>query len=181
MSWVWYLLACKPQVEAKLAAELDEVLGERLPELADLPHLRYTEMVVREAMRLYPLYPISARQAVQDCEIGGYFVPAGTMLIMSAWLMHRDARYFERPHEFDPERWLDPNIVHLPKYAYFPFGGGPRYCVVKPYAMVEAVLIVATIAQKYRLRLSSTYPVKPQDSSNGLQPKGGLKVVLVKR
>jgi cytochrome P450 len=181
MSWVWYLLAQNPQAEANLIAELDEVLGGRLPEFEDLPRLRYVEMVVKEAMRLYPLYPISARQALQDCEIGGYFVPAGTMLIMSAWLMHRDARYFDRPNEFEPERWLDPKIVQLPKYAYFPFGGGPRYCVVKPYAMMEAVLIVATIAQQYRLRLSSTRPVKPQDSSNGLQPKDGLKVVLVKR
>lgn len=181
MSWVWYLLARNPRVEEKLLAELDEVLCGRPPEFTDLPRLRYTELVVKETMRLYPLYPISARQAVQDCEIGGYFVPAGTMLVMSAWLMHRDARYFDRPNEFVPERWLDPKIVQLPKYAYFPFGGGPRYCVVKPYAMVEAVLIVATIAQKYRLRLSSTQPVKPHDSSNGLQPKDGLKVVLVKR
>jgi cytochrome P450 len=181
MSWVWYFLSQHPQVEAKLVAELNDVLGGRLPSFVDLPRLRYTEMVIKEAMRLYPLYPISARRAVQDCEIGGYFVPAGTILVMSAWLMHRDARYFDRPNEFDPDRWLDTISTQLPKYAYFPFGGGPRYCVVKPYAMMEMALIIATIAQKYQLRLSPKHSVKPHESSNGLQPKDGLQVVLAKR
>src|SRR2546428_4372726 len=139
LSWAFYLLARNPIADAKLAAEVQAELGERLPGFADLPHLRFTEAVVKETMRLYPSAWLVGREAVQDCEISGHHVAAGTSLIMSQWLIHRDPRYFETPLAFIPERWLDePALKQLPKFAYFPFGGGPRICIGSAFAMMEA-------------------------------------------
>lgn len=180
LSWAWYLLAKHPQVEAKLAAELEEVLGGRAPTAADLPRLRYTEMILKESMRLYPPAYGVGREALKDCEIGGYLVPAGTQLFMFQWVVHRDERYFDHPEAFRPERWADDLAARLPKYAYFPFGGGPRVCIGSSFAMMEAVLLLATIAQRFRLALVPEHPVALLPAMS-LRPKNGIKVTLLKR
>jgi cytochrome P450 len=180
LSWTWYLLARHPETEARLLEELDEVLEGRAPTVEDLPRLRYTDMVVKESMRLYPPVWAFGREAVEDCEIGGYHVPAGTQLVMSQWVMHRDPRYYERAEEFRPERWVDGSVEKLPPYAYFPFGGGPRLCIGRSFAWMEAVLLLATIAQKFRLRLAQELPIKPQPSIT-LRPRNGMRMALTKR
>jgi len=180
LSWTWYLLAEHPEAEARLLEELSEVLSGRAPTVGDLPRLRYTDMVVKESMRLYPPAWAFGRETVGDCEIGGYHVPAGTQLIMSQWVTHRDPRYYERAEEFRPERWADGSTEMLPPYAYFPFGGGPRLCIGRSFARMEAVLLLTTIARKFRLRLAQDRPVKPQPSIT-LRPKTSMRVVLTRR
>ena len=180
LSWSWYLLASHPEVEVKLIAELRDVLAGRIPSVADLARLRYTTAVIKESMRLYPAAWGMAREVVEDCEIGGYDVPAGTQLYMSQWVTHRDPRYFENPEAFIPERWTDDFERWLPKYAYFPFGAGPRLCIGRPFAMMEATILLATIAQRFRLRVASGERVIPQPSIT-LRPKGGLRMVLTAR
>ena len=180
LSWTWYLLARHPEAEVRLLEELGEVLGGCAPTVGDLPRLRYTDMVVKESMRLYPPAWAFGRETVEDCEIGGYHVPAGTQLVMSQWVMHRDPRYYKRAGEFRPERWVDGSVEELPPYAYFPFGGGPRLCIGRSFAKMEAVLLLATIAQKFRLRLAQDRPVEPQPSIT-LRPRNGMRVVLTRR
>ena len=180
LSWAWYLLTQHPVADAKLTAELAAVLGGRAPGVADLPRLRYTEMVVSESLRLYPPAWALSRDAVQDCEVGGYPVRAGTSLVMSPWAMHRDPRYFDEPEAFKPDRWADGLAKRLPKYAYFPFGGGPRICIGNTFAMMEAALVLATVAQRFRLTLVPEHPVTPQPSVT-LRPKHGVKMVLHRR
>jgi cytochrome P450 len=180
LSWTWYLLAQHSDVDTKLAAELRDVLGGRAPTVGDLPQLRYTEQVVTEAMRLYPPAWGFGREALADCEIGGYAIPAGTTIIISPWVSHRDPRYFDQPAEFRPERWSGDFARQLPRFAYMPFGGGPRICIGNRFAMMEAVLILATVAQRFRLRWHGTRPVVPQPSIT-LRPKGGVWVKLAPR
>ncbi len=180
LSWTWRLLAEHPEVESRLFEELREVLADRSPAVEDLPQLRYTDMVVKESMRLYPPAWAFGREALADCEIGGYHVPAGTQLIMSQWVMHRDPRYYEEPGEFRPERWGDGSAEQLPKYAYFPFGGGPRLCIGQSFAKMETVLLLATIARKFRLHPAPGERVTPQPSIT-LRPKNGMRMVLERR
>jgi cytochrome P450 len=180
LSWALYLLASHPEVETRLAAELRDVLGGRSPTVADLPRLRYTEMVVTEAMRLYPPVYAFGREAVRACTLGGYHVPAGMTIVMSQWVMHRDGRYFEDPEKFLPERWADGLAKRLPKFAYFPFGGGPRLCIGNGFAMMEAVLILATVAQQFRITLVPDHPVVPRTTVT-LRPAHGIKGVLSTR
>src|SRR5215475_8215034 len=129
LSWCWYLLGKNPEAEKKFHAELDEVLGGRRPTMADLSRLKYTEQIAKESMRLYPPAYGLGREAIDDCEIGGYHVPAGTQVFMFQWVTQRDPRFFDQPGDFIPERWTEDFVEQLPKYAYFPFGGGPRACV----------------------------------------------------
>ncbi len=180
LSWTWYLLSQHPEVDAKLAAELREVLGGRPPAVSDLPRLTYTEQVVTEAMRLYPPAWGIGREAIADCEIGGYAIPAGTTVIISAWVSHRDARHFAEPTAFRPERWGGDFAATLPRFAYIPFGGGPRICIGNRFAMMEAVLILATVAQRFRLEWQPDHPVVPLPSIT-LRPKGGVWVKTVSR
>ncbi len=180
LSWTWMLLSQNPEVEAKLLEELQAVLGGRTPTLADLPQLRYTESGVLESMRLYPPNWMITQQAMQDCELAGYPIPAGSGVFMSQWVMHRDPRYFDNPEEFEPDRWVDDRVKRLPTYAYFPFGGGPRVCIGKSFATIEAVLVVATIAQKFKLTLVPEHPIVPRPSIS-LCPKHGMKMLLTKR
>lgn len=180
LSWTWHLLASHPEVEAKLHEELGETLAGRPPSVADLPRLRYTEAVVTESMRLYPPAWAFGREALEDCEIGGYRVPAGTQLIMSQWVAHRDPRYFDAPEMFRPERWESGLSERLPRYAYFPFGGGPRLCIGRSFARMEAVLLLATLAQKFRLRHVPGEYIAPQPSVT-LRPKNGMRMVLSSR
>jgi cytochrome P450 len=175
LSWTWYLLSQHPDVEARLAAELREVLGGRAPAVSDLPRLRYTEQVVTEAMRLYPPAWGFGREALADCEIGGYAIRAGTTVVISPWVSHRDPRYFEEPLKFRPERWSGDFAARLPRFAYIPFGGGPRICIGNRFAMMEAVLILATVAQHFRLEWQRDRPVVPLPSIT-LRPKDGVWV-----
>ena len=180
LSWSWYLLAMHPQAEEKFHAELDEVLGGRAPDVSDLPNLKYTEMIAKEAMRLYPPAYAVGREAIEDTEIGGFRVPRGTQLFAFQWVTHRDPRYFERPNEFEPERWASESIQRLPKYAYFPFGGGPRQCIGNYFAMMEVVLLLATIGQRFRFSLVEGFKMEVLPVLS-LRPKTGIRVKLFHR
>jgi len=180
LSWSCYLLSQHPEVEAKLLGELREVLGDRAPTLEDLPKLRYTEMVLKESMRLYPPAWSISREAKGECEIGGYRVPAGTQLFIAQWVIHRDPRHFEDPEAFEPERWIDGYGERIPKYAYLPFGAGPRLCIGSSFAVMEATLLLAMIAKRFRLELASGRRVIPQPSVT-LRPRGGIEMRLKKR
>jgi cytochrome P450 len=180
LAWTWYLLAQHPEVEAKLHAELDGALAGRAAARDDLMLLPYTEMVVKEAMRLYPPVWSFTREAVEDVEIGGYVIPKGSIVVVTPYIVQRDARWFPDPERFDPERFDPENEKRLPKYAYFPFGGGPRICIGNTFAMMEARLILATIAQRYRLSLVSQSPVTPEPLIT-LRPRGGLPMKLRQR
>src|SRR5262249_48319102 len=161
LSWAWWLLARHPGAEDRLAAEVDEVLAGRRPAVADLPRLRYAEGVVLESMRLYPPAYVIGREAVREVVVGGSRVPPGTTVLMSQWVVHRDPRHFDKPDAFLPERWGDGLAQRLPKYAYFPFGGGPRLCVGNAFAMMEAVLVLATLARRFRFTLLPGEEVVP--------------------
>lgn len=178
LSWSWYLLATHPQAEAKFHAELDEVLGGRTPSVSDLPKLKYTEMITKEAMRLYPPAYAVGREAIEETEIGGYRVPKGTQLFAFQWVTHRDPRYFDQPDAFKPERWESSEQVS--KYAYFPFGAGPRQCIGNYFAMMEIVLLLATIGQRFRFSLDTGYKVEVLPVLS-LRPKNGIKVIVEPR
>lgn len=180
LSWTWYLLAQHPEVDSRLAEELRAALGDRLPTAADLPKLRYAEMVVSESMRLYPPAYALGRQATTPSEVSGYPVASGTVLLLPAWVVHRDPRWFEEPGAFRPERWADDLARRLPRFAYFPFGGGPRQCVGSAFALMEAVLLLATIAQRFRLELEPGQRVTPTPYVT-LRPEPGLRMRLVRR
>ena len=162
LTWTCYLLALHPDIQDALANELQCAGGRESPQAAaDLSALRYTRMVIKEALRLYPPNRSVGREALNDCEIGGYHVPAGTQLLMSQWVVQRDSRYFDSPEEFRPERWTTEFTKQLPRYAYFPFGGGPRVCVGQDFAMMEATLVIATILGRFRLTLANEQLVEP--------------------
>jgi cytochrome P450 len=180
LSWTWWLLAQNPAVEAKLHAELRTVLAGRAPTLEDLPKLIYTNHVITESMRLYPPAWGTARTAIEDHEIAGYAVPKGSGVSFAQWTVHRDARWYDAPEEFRPERWEGDLLKRIPKFAYFPFGGGPRQCIGNSFALMESVLTLATIAQRYRFRLVEGHPVVPLASIT-LRPRYGIRVVLEAR
>jgi cytochrome P450 len=180
LAWTWYLLAQNPEAEAKLFQELDRVLAGQAPSYEDLPHLRYTDWVVKESLRLYPPAYGVVRTALKDCEIGGYSVPAGATLAIFPWTVHRDPRYFERPLEFVPERWDNDFARGLPRCAYFPFGVGPRVCIGNYFATTELVLMLAAIARKFQFKLAPGHRVLLSPSLT-LRPRKGIRVVLKKR
>lgn len=180
LAWSWYLLGTHPEAEQKFHAELDEVLGDRPPNAADLPRLKFTEQIAKESMRLYPPAYGLGREAINDCEIGGYRVPAGTQVFLFQWATQRDQRFYDEPNEFHPERWTEDFIARLPKYAYFPFGGGPRVCIGASFAMMEIILCLATIGQKFRLEIGRDHPVSIYPAMS-LRPKDGIKVVVKSR
>jgi cytochrome P450 len=182
LSWSCYLLAKNPGVEKKLVEELRAVLGEREPMPDDLVALHYTEMVLKESMRLYPAVWGIGRRAIADCEIGGYHVRAGTNIFIFQALTHRDPRFFKDPDAFDPERWREDPVRagKIPRFAYFPFGGGPRVCVGAAFAMLEATLLLAMVQQKFQLRLMPGHPVEPVPSVT-LRPKHGIRVTVHRR
>jgi len=178
LSWSWYLLATHPEAEEKFHAELRGVLGGRAPNVSDLPRLKYTEMIAKEAMRLYPPAYAVGREAIEDTEIGGYHVPKHTQLFAFQWVTHRDSRYFDEPDAFKPERWS--NGEQVAKYAYFPFGGGPRQCIGNYFAMMEVVLLLATIGQRFRFSLDPAHKVEVLPVLS-LRPKNGIKVLIEPR
>jgi cytochrome P450 len=180
LAWSWYLLGTHPEAERKFHAELDEVLGDRAPTAADLPRLKFTEQIAKESMRLYPPAYGLGREAIDDCEIGGYHVPKGTQVFMFQWATQRDPRFYDEPLAFKPERWTEDFVERLPKYAYFPFGGGPRACIGAAFAMMEIVLCLATIGQKFRLELVPDHPVSIFPAMS-LRPRDGIKVIVRNR
>ncbi len=180
LTWTWYLLSQNPEAEAKLHQEVDQVLGGRLPTSEDVPQLIYTEMVLAESMRLYPPAWALGRLAMTDCEIGGYEVPRKSLVLMSQFVMHRDARYFPDPLRFDPDRWLAGARESRPQFSYFPFGGGPRRCIGEGFAWMEGVLLIAVLAQQWQMRLVPNHPValKPVIT---LRPKHGMRMTVISR
>jgi cytochrome P450 len=180
LTWTWHLLAQHPAAQNKLHAELDRVLAGRAPDFADLPKLTFTEQVIKESMRLYPPAWSLARTVISPFELRGYQIPAGANVVMSQWIMHRDPRYFSDPESFDPGRWAPERAQKLPRFAYFPFGGGPRQCIGNSFAMMEAILLLATIAQRFTLRAVSSEHVMPVPSFT-LRPKNGIRMKVEAR
>jgi cytochrome P450 len=181
LTYALHLLARHPEADARLGAELAEVLdGDRPPNVGDVPRLTYTEWVVREAMRLYPPAWGIGREALHHDEVGGYFIPRGTQISVSMWVTHRDPRWYERPEEFRPERWAGDFIRQLPRGAYMPFGGGPRVCVGNHFAMMELVLVLATLARRYRFELADDPELEVVPSIT-LRPKGPVMLRPVAR
>ena len=180
LSWTWHLLAGHREIEEKLHAELEQALGARAADLSDLAALPYAERVIKESMRLYPPAWSLARTVAADLNLGGYRIPAGANVVMSQWIMHRDARYFPAPEAFDPDRWLPERTEKLPRFAYFPFGGGPRQCIGASFAMMEATLVLVTVAQRFRLRSLPGATVEPVPGFT-LRPRNGIRMRLEAR
>jgi cytochrome P450 len=182
LSWSIYLLAQNPEAEEKLVAELREVLAGRAPTADDLPRLRYTELALKEAMRLYPPAWGVGRMAKEEFEVEGYRLPKGTNVFVFQWVTHRDARFFPEPERFRPERWQDDPVRSgkLPRFAYFPFGGGPRVCIGAGFAMMEATLLLAAIMQRFHFELAPGHRVETLPSVT-LRPKRGIHVILHQR
>jgi cytochrome P450 len=173
LTWTWHLLSQNPDAEVRLHEELDRVLGARPPGVSDLPRLSYTEMVLSESMRLYPPAWVVGRRAIVDHELGGYRIPAGSILLLSQWITHRDARFFPDPLRFDPLRFTPEAVAARPKFAYFPFGGGPRVCIGEGFAWMEGVLLLAATAKRWRFVDAGGAPVRPAAMLT-LRPRGGL-------
>jgi cytochrome P450 len=180
LTWTWYLLSKAPDVEARLHGEVDRVLQRRLPVIGDLPALGYVERVVTESMRLYPPAWIIGRRAIADYQLGDYTAPARSILVMSPYIMQRDPRFYADPETFNPERWTPEFRATLPKFAYFPFGGGPRQCIGESFAWMELILLVATISQHCRLRLVPGHPVVAQPLIT-LRAKHGMRMTVEPR
>lgn len=176
------LLAQNPEAEAKLQAELEEVLEGRSPTIEDLPNLPYANAVIKESMRLYPPVSLIGREAVEDVEIGDYRMPKGCVVMLSQWVMHHKEMYFDQAEVFKPERWLadEPLEKQLPRGVYFPFGDGPRICIGQGFAMMEAVLVLCAIAQRYKLELVPEHEIVPQPSIT-LRPETGIQITLIAR
>jgi len=180
LAWTFYLLSRNPEVEERLRAEWDLVLGGRAPAVADLRRMPYTEKVAKESLRLYPPAWGVGRRSLKDLQLGEYWLPAGTNFLLPQWTVHRDARFFAEPERFLPERWTPEMEKALPRFAYFPFGGGPRVCIGAAFAQMEAQILLATIGQKWSLRLLPNPPVELLASIT-LRPKHGIPVRLEKR
>lgn len=181
--WTFYLLAQHPEVEARLHAEVDELLQGQPPTAADAHRLKYTRMVMSEAMRLYPPAWAIGRRAINNDEIDGYHIPANSTVLVSQWLMHRHPAYWDEPLTFNPERFdPDEQTPHnrRPRYAYFPFGGGPRACIGEAFAWMEGILLIAMLAQQFQFEIAPNAVVEPQPGIT-LRPRYGLPVVVKQR
>jgi cytochrome P450 len=174
MTWTWYLLSQNPDAELRMHDEVDRVLGRGTVE--DMPQLKYVESVMAESMRLYPPAWAMGRKALNDFELGPYFLPKGTTILASQWIAHRDPKYWPDPLRFDPSRFSS-DAPPRQKFAYFPFGAGARQCVGESLAWMEGVLILATISQKWRLKLVPGHRVKPQPLIT-LRPKYGMQMTV---
>jgi len=176
LTWTWYLLSQNPEADARWREELRRVLGGRAPTADDLPALRYTEMVLAESMRLFPPAWGMGRRALRDLTLGGFTIRKGSVLALSPYIVHRDARLWPDPLRFDPERFTAEAKAERPRFAYFPFGAGARSCIGEPFAWMEGVLLLATIGQRWRLRLLPGHPVEPKALMT-LRPRYGMKMV----
>jgi cytochrome P450 len=180
LTWTWYLLSTAPDVEAKLHAEVDRALQGRLPRMADIASLPFVERVVTESMRLYPPAWAIGRRAIAAYPLGPYVAPPRSILVMSPFIVQRDARYYKDPERFDPDRWTPEFRAALTKFAYFPFGGGPRQCIGESFAWMELILLVASIAQQWTLRLVPGHPVVAEPLIT-LRTKHGLRMTATQR
>lgn len=180
LSWTWHLLGQNPQAERKLHEELDRVLAGRAPTFADMAALQQTERVIKEGLRLYPPAWGLAREVASEFELRGYKIPRKANLVMCQWIMHRHPKYFTEPEKFDPDRWQLASLQNLPRFVYFPFGGGPRGCIGASFAMMEAILLLATMAQRFRLETVPSHPVVALPGFT-LRPKFGIRMVLDRR
>jgi cytochrome P450 len=180
LSWTFWLLGQHPEVDGRLHEELRGALQERPLTVDDLPRLPYAEAVILESMRLYPPAWSIGREAATRLEIRGHEVQEGDQIFICMWAMHRDPRFFPEPERFRPERWLDGLQKRLPRFAYFPFGGGPRLCIGNAFAMMESVLLLAAIARRFRLELLPGQQVTPLPSVT-LRPRGTMRARLIAR
>lgn len=180
MAYTWYLLARHPEVAKKLQAEIDQVLGDRLPTSNDISRLKYTEQIILESMRLYPPAYGFARYAKHDLELGGYHIPAGATVLMVQWVMHRDERFWPNADQFQPERWDHDYQKSMPKFTYFPFGGGARTCIGNTLAMMELVLMLATMAQKFSAKIDPQFQLALRPAIT-MTPTSGVPVTLQAR
>lgn len=180
LTWAWYLLALHPDAEAKLHDEIDHVLGGRPPGFDDIDRLGYTRMVIEETMRLYPPAHTISRSALADDEIAGHRVPKGSTVLIVPWLLHRHRRLWQDPERFSPERMSPERAAARPRFAYIPFGAGPRICIGASLAMTEAILILASIARNWRPRLVESPPVEPVGLIT-LRPRRAMMMRLEKR
>ena len=179
--WAMYLLARHPEAEAQMHEELERILGGRTPTAADLGKLPYLRAIYDETLRLYPPIPTVARTAMKDDAIRGHFIPKNRCIVLVSWLTHRDPRWWPNPNHFDPTRFLDPAVkAARPKYTYFPFGGGSRFCMGAGLALLQGPLILATLAQKYRMTIAPDREVHPR-ASISIMPDGGLPITLERR
>jgi cytochrome P450 len=178
--WAFLLLARAPEAEAALVRELETTLQGRAPVYADLPNLPYARAIVQETLRLYPPVWMTGRQSLRPCEIGGFRIPTGALILTSQWAVQRLPQHFPCPDTFRPERWIDGETADLPRFAYFPFGGGPRICIGQNFALVEAILLLATIAQRFRLEPEPGSELHPWPSMT-LRPPVGIKMRLTAR
>ncbi|MCC2648386.1 MAG: putative cytochrome [Nitrososphaeraceae archaeon] len=192
LTWTFYLLSQNPIIEAKLYEELCSVLGNdkdrrrRIPTIDDVPKLEYTEKVFRESMRLYPPAWTIGRQAINDYKVDKYVIPAGSIILMSQYVMHHNPRYFSDPDLFYPDRWTKEAKSQLPRFSYFPFGGGIRGCVGEPFAWMEGVLLIATVCQQWKMHHDDTdhnkVELKPLITLRPtLRPKHGMRMKLERR
>ena len=180
LSWTWYLLSQNPECERRLHEEIDRELQGRLPTFDDVPRLRYVEMVVAESMRLYPPAWAMGRYARNDFQLGEFFLPAKTTVLISQFVTHRDGRFFPDPLRFDPERFTPDAKSRRTKFTYFPFGAGVRQCIGESFALMEGVLLLATLAQRWKLRLVPGHRVEPEPLIT-LRPKYGMRMTLESR
>jgi cytochrome P450 len=180
LTWTWWLLSEHPEVEERLHEELDATLGDRSPGVQDLDRLPYTAMVLDESMRLRPPAWAIGRRAIADHELGGFVVPRGAVVVVSPYLLHHDARWYPGPEAFRPGRWASQADASRPRAAFLPFGAGSRMCIGEGFARVEALLLLATIARRWRLRLLPGHPVELQPAVT-LRPKHGMVMTLERR
>lgn len=179
VAWAWYLLSQNPEAEARFHSEIDQVLDGKLPGFEDLPRLRYTESVFAETLRLYPPAWAVGRRTLQDYRVGEFTIPSGAIVLMSPYAVHRDPRWFSDPLKFSPDRWLNEDSAR-PKFSYFPFGGGARVCIGDRFAWSEGILLLATIAQRWRLRLEPGHRVETRPLIT-LRSKHGMRMIAEPR
>jgi cytochrome P450 len=180
LTWTYYLLSHHPDVEQKLVEEIKTVLNGKEPQARDLQRLKYTEWVILESMRLYPPSYGFGREALADCVMNGYEVPAGTTVFLIQWVTHRDPRWFEDPEKFYPERW-DNDLIHkIPRFAYFPFSGGPRLCIGNNFGMMEMILMLSYLVQTFKISVPKEFCPTPFTSIS-LQPEPGMPAHIERR
>jgi len=180
LAWAWDMLAHHPETQRALQAEADRVLGGRIPNAEDIVNLPFARAVVKETLRLRPPAWAMGRRALRDCEIGGTFIPSGSAVIMSQWVVHHDPRYHANPEEFLPERWMRANERSLPRFAFFPFGGGSRVCIGESFAWTEAVIVLALAASRWNVRPRNAQMAVPKPGIT-LRPKNGVQALVEKR
>lgn len=180
LTWTFYLLSRHPEAAERLHAELDAALGGRAPRLEDFERLHYLRMVAEESMRLYPPAYAIDRELLEPLEVGGYTIPAGKTCFVSPWVLHHDPRFYPDPYAFNPERWTPEEKAKRPKYAYLPFGAGPRICIGEQFAWTETIATLAILCQRWRPELVPGHPVEAQPLIT-LRPRYGMRMRLVPR